>query len=771
MQQQFIADYVNAAHAANAKGEFAAAADWCRRTLQYLPYLPEAWYNLGVAYRGQGLRNDAITSLEKAAAHANDDPAAQNSVGLQLLELGALPQAERCLRRAVSLAPTFAFARSNLGLLRERQKRLAEAEICHRKAIELAPELASAHANLAATLNAQKKHDDAKEAADRAVELDPQCVEAWCNLGSALQGLRRYAEAEVATRRAIKLAPSYAAAWHNLGSVLLNQRNYREATAASRKAIELDPGYAETWSNLGGTLLHLQEKQEAKDAFLHAIVLDPRLSAAWIGLGSVLLDRHEYRAAGVAFDKLLAFDPDADFCLGYRLSAATNVCDWNAGQYLESALRRTRDGKKAAEPFILFSTVDDPVVHLRAAETFCEALYPVPPDVEALALRPRGDKIRLGYFSPDFREHPVSMLMAELFELHDRERFEVMAFSFGPADDSAMRRRVAAAFDDFIDVTDKSDREAAMLAREFGIDIAIDLAGYTKHCRPGIFAFRAAPVQVSYVGYIGTMGAPYIDYLLADEVIIPEASRRFYSEKIAYLSSYQVNDATRTVSDRVFSRDELGLPAKGFVFCCFNNSYKITPATFDSWMRILKAVEDSVLFLYAANPEVEKNLRSEAKRRGVDPARLIFAGWVPRADYLARYRTADLFLDTLPYNAGTTASDALWAGLPVLTQTGESFASRYAASLLHAIGLPELITASAPDYEALAIELAQNPERLAGIRRKLASNRSTAPLFDTHAFARNIEAVYAAMHARSQAGQSPDHIVVAPSPLPAVATT
>jgi predicted O-linked N-acetylglucosamine transferase (SPINDLY family) len=346
-------------------------------------------------------------------------------------------------------------------------------------------------------------------------------------------------------------------------------------------------------------------------------------------------------------------------------------------------------------------------------------------------------------------------------ERHDKSRFQLNAFSFGPDTKDATRARVAAAFDRFIDVRGRSDQDVAMLARQFEIDIAIDLNGFTQGSRTDIFAMRAAPIQVNYLGYPGTMGAEYVDYLVADATVIPEAHRRHYAERIAYLpNSYLANDSGHRISERAFTREELGLPRNGIVYCCFNNSYKIAPGTFDGWMRILDRVEGSVLWLLEGNAHAVNNLRKEAARRGIDGNRLVFAPRVPIADHLARHRSADLFLDTLPYNAHTTAIDALWAGLPVLTRLGETFAGRVAASLLEAIRVPELITRTPDEYEGLAVALATNPDRLIELKRKLADNRLTTPLFDTRLLAKHIEAAYTAMYERYQTDLLADHIYV-----------
>ncbi len=353
------------------------------------------------------------------------------------------------------------------------------------------------------------------------------------------------------------------------------------------------------------------------------------------------------------------------------------------------------------------------------------------------------------------------MLIAELFEMHDRSRFEITAFAFGPEANDAMRTRLEKAFDSFIDVRAQSDAEVALLARKLGIDIAVDLGGFTEHSRPKIFARRAAPIQINFLGYPGTTGAAYMDYIVGDRIVIPAGSRDHYSEKVVYLpNSYQVNDSTRQIADQIFTRTELQLPESGFVFCCFNNNFKIRADTFDSWMRILGQVEKCVLWLLEDNPVSPANLRKEAATRGIDPNRLVFAKRVPPPQHLARQRAADLFLDTTPYNAHTTASDALWAGLPVVTLIGESFAGRVASSLLSALNLSELITSTREEYEALAVRLATNPGMLRKIRKKLEGNRLSAPLFDTPLFAKHLEKAYMNIFKRYQSNLPPDHIFV-----------
>jgi predicted O-linked N-acetylglucosamine transferase (SPINDLY family) len=401
-------------------------------------------------------------------------------------------------------------------------------------------------------------------------------------------------------------------------------------------------------------------------------------------------------------------------------------------------------------------------VQRKAAEIWISNRHPISAALPAIPKRPAHEKIRVGYFSADYYNHVVMHLMAELFERHDRSKFELIAFSFGAESNDDMRRRTAKSFDDFIDVRNKSDKDVALLSRDLEVDIAVDLMGFTANGRPGIFALRAAPIQVNYLGYSGTMGADYIDYIIADSIVIPENSKQYYCEKIVYLpNSYQVNDCKRSISEKAFTRAELGLPPMGFVFCCFNSNYKITAQVLDCWIRILKKVEGSVLWLFESDAKAASNLRQKVLTSGVNPERLIFAKRVPLlGEHLARYRSADLFLDTLPYNAHATASDALWVGLPVLTCLGETFAGRVAASLLSATDLPELVTTTPEAYEVLAIELATHPDRLKAIKQKLAKNRLTAPLFDSELFTKHIQTAYIAMYERYHAGLAPSDIYV-----------
>ena len=462
------------------------------------------------------------------------------------------------------------------------------------------------------------------------------------------------------------------------------------------------------------------------------------------------------------YHKALSLKPDIDWLPGYLLHTKMKICSWSdLPQSLDSISKKVAANEKVTDPFPLLALHDDIFLHKKSSEIYIQSKYSFKPVLGPILKHPQSQKIRVGYFSADFHNHATGYLMAELFELHDKSQFELVGFSFGPTTNDEMRERLEKSFDQFIEVGGISDLEVAKLSRDLNIDLAVDLKGFTGGSRTGIFSYRAAPIQVNYLGYPGTMGVDYIDYIIADKTLIPLESQSSYTEKVVYLpNSYQVNDRKRLISERQFTKRELGLPEDGFVFCCFNNNFKILPATFASWMRILKAVEGSVLWLFKDNSWIVENLKKEASKHGIDGGRLVFVERMPLSEHLARHRQADLFLDTLPYNAHTTSSDALWAGLPVLTLMGESFASRVAASLLNAMDLPELITNTQEEYEAMAIKLATHPHKLADIKLKLAKNRLTAPLFDTPLFTKNLEAAYFKMVERYDLDLRPDHITI-----------
>jgi len=464
-----------------------------------------------------------------------------------------------------------------------------------------------------------------------------------------------------------------------------------------------------------------------------------------------------------SYEKSYEINPEAKYSLGSIIHSKLHLSKWNDLDSQITALKnKIICNEKVIVPFPLLAIIDDPELHKKAAQIYIKDKYPLNLDLPKIGLYSRHQKIRIGYFSPDFRVHPVANLTAELYETHNRSKFEVHAFSFGPDTGDEMNLRIKAGVDYFHDVRTMSHKEVVTLARSFELDIAIDLGGFTQDTRTEIFAMQAAPIQVNYLGYSSTMGADYMHYIIADKTLIPEDKKKYYSEKIVYLpDSFMVNDTKNKVSKRVFTRQEVGLPEKGFVFSCFNHHYKITPSVFESWMRILSKVDGSVLWLSDGNTTGIDNLKKEAKKNNVDESRLIIAPRLDlREDHLNRIKLADLFLDTLPYNAHATTSDALQVGLPVLTQIGESFASRVAASLISSVDMQELITESQEQYEESAIELATNPEKLKAIKDKLYIQLKSSPLYNTPLYTKQLEAAYLEMYERYQQKLEPDHVYV-----------
>lgn len=683
-------------------------------------------------------------------------------LGIIAAQTQRMPEAAGLFRRAVAAQPGDVFAHIRCGNALEELARPGEALASYEQAIRLEPGFAEAYCNRGNALKALGRLGEALASYERAVELKPDYAEAFSNRGTVLQELRRPVEALASYEHAIRLEPGHAGTHYNFATALHELKKLADAVVSYNRAIELDPGYAGALNNLGNALKELGRPAEALASFERAIGLQPDHAEAHSNRGDVLEELKRPAEALASYERAMQLKPGLEYLYGARLHAKATLCDWSdIDAQTAELLARIERGEKASLPFPVLASSSSLRLQRRATEIWVNDKHPPRSESPGIPDRPRRGKIRIAYFSADFHDHATTYLMAGLLERHDRAKFEVFAFSFGPDKDDDMRKRVVAAVDEFIDVRSRPDGDIALLSRQKEIDIAVDLKGFTQDSRVDIFACRAAPLQVSYLGYPGTTAADYFDYLVADQTLIPEESRRHYSEKIVHLpGSYQVNDASRRISGRVFSRAELGLRESSFVFCCFNNNYKIKPATFDGWMRILGQVENSVLWLLEDSATATANLRKEAVRRGVAAERLVFALRMPLAEHLARHRAADLCIDTLPYGAHTTASDALWAGLPVLTCTAESFASRVAASLLNAVDLPELVAATQNEYEKLAIELATKPERLVGIRKRLAANRLVAGLFDTGRFARHIESAFTQMHERRLAGLAPDHIFV-----------
>lgn len=712
-----------------------------------------------------GRAERAADLIAKALTLAPADPQAHASLGYALSALKRFDESEASYGCAVALNPSFAEAHYSRGVMRDALQRYEDAAASYDAAIRIKPDYAAAHANRGAALCDLQRFEEALESLQTAIALAPNNAFAHYNRGNSLVGLKRYEDAVASYDAAIALMPGHLLAHNNRGIALTELERHAEALASFDKIILLAPGYAEAHVNRAIVLSNLCDFEGALLAFDRAIAIAPQSAKAHYGRAVALNALKRYAAALESYLQTFALAPDSPFLLGKIVHMKMAICDWNGLDeliaHLEAGITR---GERVSPPFQILPFSESPSLQRRASEIYVAEALALSSALPPIAKYERRERIRLAYFSADFHDHATALLMANVFELHSRAQFEITAFSFGPETNDPVRQRLRHAFDNFVDVRNLPDKEVAMLARSLEIDIAVDLKGYTGGERHRIFAHRAAPIQVAYLGYPGTMGAPYMDYLIADEMIIPRTDWAHYTEKVVALpNSYQANGADRLIAKETPSRAKVGLPQDAFVFCSFNNNFKITPATFDRWMDILRKAESAVLWLLEDNAKAAANLKAEAALRGVAPERLVFSARTSLPNHLARHRLADLFLDTYPYNAHTTASDALWAGLPVLTLIGPTFPGRVAASLLKAVDLPELITTTAADYESLALLMAREPARVAAIKDKLARNLSTTPLYDAPRFAKALEAAYVAMYeSYHHAGRAPKQEMLRP---------
>lgn len=637
------------------------------------------------------------------------------------------------------------------------------AERIAREALQRDPSSTETLYLLGSTLLFEGRYAEAREPLSAAAPAIGRRGAAF-RLGHCLLALGDSRGAEAALRRECQAYPDFANAHNVLGVALVRQSRNEEALAAFRAALRIDAQHVEANNNAGNVLATLGRAPEALPYLQRALQANPKLADAHLNLGALLLSLRRYDEAITSLGRAVQLEPALDYALSSLVWCELSVYGWpEVAPHIAAMRKQVRDGKVAVAPFTLIAISDSPDELRHCAEQHVRDMLPSGSPPLGVRAPSRRKRITLAYLSADFHEHATAKLATRLFEVHDRKRFETIGVSYGPDDGSPARRRLMQAFDRFLDVRELQDGAVARQLYELQVDIAVDLKGHTTDARPGILTQRPAALQVSYLGYPGTMGAPFIDYVIADRVVIPPGEERFFTEQVVWLPhSYQVNDSTREIAQPTPSRAEAGLAGDAFVFCSFNNSYKITPLLFGVWMRLLSSVPGSVLWLLDDNPFARRNLQENARASGVDPARLVFAPRAPHEQHLARHRLADLFLDTLPYGAHTTASDALWAGLPLLTCRGKSFAGRVAASLLEAVALPELITASLERYEALALELARNPSLLAGYRERLARNRLTQPLFDTELFCRHLEAAYETMWQRLHDGKEPRSFSVPP---------
>jgi protein O-GlcNAc transferase len=729
------------------RGAFSEAALRYAAVLRADPANADAHYYLAMISCQQGRFAEGADLAGKSLAADPQQPRAHVLLGRALSALGRPADALASFDCAIAFAPDFAQAHGNRANVLSDLGRTAEAIASYDRALVLAPESVEDWFNRGLALAAVDRHDDAMSSFDRAIALKSDFAEAHFSRGNALARLKRRDEALASFAAALAIDPRHMGALNNTGSILRELGRDTESLAAYDRALALDPNFADAWSNRANTLNNLLRFDEALVSAEKALALEPNQVEALFNLGRALASLKRYAAAASCFQQVLALKPGHRYAYGSLASCQLAACNWDETIAIERELHaKIAAGKSVITPLTVLGYSNSPADQLAAAGHFAHDIMPdISPPVRSWPAR-RPDKVRVAYVSADFGDHAVINLIAGLLERHDRSKFDVIGVSTGRDDASEIRRRVARAFGNFYDVQDGDDQSIAKFIADLSIDIAVDLTGYTENARPKILAQRPAPIQVNYLGYIGTMAVDFIDYVIADKIALPSDLQPYYTEKIVHLPGcFLPTDSQQEIAPRTPSPKDAGLPPEGFVFCSFNNSYKLGRPMFELWMRLLHVVEGSVLWLLESNTDMAGNLLREAQRCGIAPERIVFAPRVALSEHMARQRLAGLFLDTTPYNAGATAVASLWSGVPVLTMIGATFVGRMAASMLHAVGLPELVTNSLDDYEALALKIATNPDFLASIQRKMHDNLRRTPLFDTDRYCRHLEQAYLTM--------------------------
>ncbi len=721
--------------------------------------LVSAHFGRGNALLALNRPRDAIASFDRVLATQPEDFEALLKRGNAQFECKELVAAVDSFDRAVALRPTDVVALCNRGSALLMLLNTDAALESFNSALCIEPNFPEALVQRGQALRLRKLPEEALESVDQALRARRDYAEAHLVRGETLRELQRFAEALASFQQALAHRADYAAAQCGIGHVLLDLGRPAESMEAYDVAIRMGSERAEPLHGRANALRALRRFSEAVSAYDESLRLDPRNVMVHCDRAYALLQWGDHDEEAIAgYVRALEIKPDIPFVPGQLFHAQARRADWSVRMPVAgpaALLAGVRAGLPVCAPFAFLAITDDAAAQLECARIFAREQCKIDAPRRRV-LRGRHAKLRVAYVSADLREHAVSYLFTAALERHDRNRFETFGVSLRPPDASPMGKRIRAAFDRFIDVSDMTAAATVEMLNALEVDIAVDLTGYTQGFRPQIFSLGAAPIQVAYLGYPGTTGAPFMDYLIADDFVIPPEAQRYYSEAVVYLPDcFQANDDARAIAEHTVERNSQGLPPETFVFCCFNNVPKLNPRMFEVWMRLLAQLPESVLWLLGHEAVVSDNLRREAAERGIDPARLIFAGRIPYADHLARLRLADLFLDTLPFNAGTTASDALWAGLPVLTCAGDTFAARMAGSLLRTVGLPELITTNLGAYENRALELARAPEVLRSLRRRLVENCRVTPLFDTSRFVRHLESAYLEMWQRHARGEEP----------------
>ena len=699
---------------------------------------------IGTAYIQQGKIEEGIQELKKSISLKPENVFAHSNLGNALKDLKRYDEALVSYDEALRINTNFADIHNNRGSILKNLKKYNEALASYEKALQLNPDHAYTHNNKGNALKDLKRYEEAIASYNKALQLNPNYADAYNNKGNALKDLKRYVEALTSFDEAIKIKSDHFDAYNNRGIVFNEIKYYEKALDSFDKALQINPNYAFAYNNKGNALKDLKRYEEALKSYDEAIKINSSFVDAYNNKGNILKDLKFYDEAISNYERVIKLKPDFDYILGKFLHTKMQVCSWNDfDSLLKKISKEIKENSKVIEPFFFLGLIDNPADFKLTSEIFVKDKISKPSKIQPVAKYSNHKKPRIGYFSADFCNHAVLHLMMDVFRNHNKSLFDIYGFSFGPDKNDKWRSEVKNYFFKFEDVNKISDKEVADLSRKFEIDIAIDLTAFTSNSRSGIFSYRAAPIQINYLGYPGTMGAEFIDYIIADEVIIPKNNFKYYSEKVLYLPDcYQANMSKKDVSKKEFKRRDFGLPDNAFVYCSFNNNYKITPHIFDIWMNILKKVPNSVLWIFKSNETASINLKKETTVRGVDPNRIIFASYLPNDEHLKRISLADLFLDTFPYNAHVTASDAIRMGIPVVTLTGNSFASRVGASILSYVGIKELIARSTKEYQELGIELAIKPNKLAMLKNRIKASASKSNLFDSYSFTKKLENIY-----------------------------
>ncbi len=707
----------------------------------------------------QGRLAEAEQLYRSILAQAPEHADALHLYGVLCYQGKAYAQAVDLIRRAVRLNPGEAAMHANLGaaLHEAGDYAGAERELC--QALESQPDCPGAHYNLGRALAAQNKLEQAAKCYHLALQINPDDWEALNNLGNVLQKQGRLQEAVNNFRKSLKINPGYARAHSNLANALRECGEYRAAAESAGKAVRLNPDFSEAWLNLANACADLGMTHDAITGYQRALQINPEMISAMINLGAIYVDNYQYAQAIRLLERLITLQPENASGLGSLVHYRKYLADWTDLDKLTNEIKRlVMEHGQSMIPFGFLGLSTSPAEQLACIRNYSRKMtagFAAGSASElSVPVHHSPEKLRVGFLSSDFRRHVVAFLIADLVEELDREEFTVTAYSYGRDDGSAERRRLMQAFDEFVDIRENSLEETLKRIRQERIDILIDLKGHTHNSRIAISASRPAPIQVRWLGHAGTMGMNAYDYLIADGFVTPASVQPYYTEKLVRLPDcYQV--CVRRSGNRPMSRADFGLPDAGVILCCFNTVYKITPPVFDVWMRVLQKIPDAVLWLLVEDDIARNNLRQAARAKGVDPQRLIFAPFMEHEEHLLRYQAADIFLDTFEISACATSGDALWGGCPVVTCAGETFASRAAGSMLRAVGLEELITFDLAEYEAMILDLARNPMRLAELRRRLTDARRTAPLFDCKRFTRNFSAALRRMREIHSSGKPP----------------